>query len=156
MNTKPTLVFRAVNHTPFNQYIRVCLDCGQSVPYQYFGHDQKVDSCLDCCQLFLHANAPLPTLVQIFSQCWPTCGQAKGSTKILASQIFGGVILGTNQTHSISFSHCRPAIRILIGNSPIFLRLPFVVGRRKSYIVPYCLGLNWLEPAFLFLLRTTI
>jgi hypothetical protein len=32
--------------------VRVCLDCYQIIPYQFFGHDQKIGCCLDSCQFF--------------------------------------------------------------------------------------------------------
>ena len=32
--------------------IGVCLDCGQSAPYQNFGHDPKIGLCLDGCHFF--------------------------------------------------------------------------------------------------------
>ena len=36
--------------------VGVCLDCGQSAPYQNFGHDPKIGLCLDGCHFFWHAN----------------------------------------------------------------------------------------------------
>ena len=32
--------------------VGVCLDCGQSAPYQNFGHDPKIGLCLDGCHFF--------------------------------------------------------------------------------------------------------
>ena len=63
----------------------VCLDCGQSAPYQNFGHDPKIGLCLDGCHFFgmpMNLANSSSFFLPMSAKSWAT----KTSTKILATQ----------------------------------------------------------------------
>jgi hypothetical protein len=133
----------------------VCLDCYQSMPYQYFGHDHQIGSYLNMTTFWL-SNAPTNSS-HFFWSMLDNLWARNSSIKIMASQNFGRWILGTNQTHPMAFMCPKPPLMFFWKECGIMRHHCLPIGRIPSYncnlnhmttnLMLVCVWFMWVTPS---------